>query len=89
MKLAMPGFATVAKHEFITHKYDASGACKERLSAHVGEQQATQIMVEIYTNVMEHEGEQGMQGKSDITVPVPLRHLTTPPMIDEARVMLK
>ncbi len=53
MKLAMNGFATVANHEFITHKYDAIGKCQEQLSAHVGEQQATQIMVEIYVRVME------------------------------------
>ncbi len=89
MRLALYGLATVAKHEFITRKYEAIGAFQEELSAHLGEQQATQIMVEIYTTVMEHEGEQGMQGKSDVTVPVPLRHLTTPPMIDEARAMLK
>ncbi len=30
-----------------------------------------------------------MQGESDVTTPVSLRHLTTPPMIDEAREMIK
>ncbi len=89
MKLAMNGFATVAKHEFITHKYDAIGTYQEQLSAHVGEQQATQIMVEIYTRVMEQEGEQGMQGEKNVTTPVPLRQLTTPPIIDEAREIIK
>jgi hypothetical protein len=89
MKLAMYGFATVAKHEFITHKYDTIGTYQEQLSAHVGEQQATQITVEVYTRVMEQEGEQGMQGKSYVTAPLPLHHLSTPPMIDEARELIK
>jgi len=89
MKLAMYGFATVAKHEFITHKYDAIGTYQEQLSTHLGEQQATQIMVEIYTKVMEQEGEQGMQGERNITMPVSLHQLTTPLMIDEAREIIK
>jgi len=33
MKLAMNGLATVAKHEFITHKYDAIGKCQDQLTA--------------------------------------------------------
>lgn len=89
MKLAMDGFATVAKHEFITHKYDAIGTCQQQLSAHVGEQQATQITVEVYTRVMEQEGEQGMQGERNVTMPVSLHQLTTPLMIDEAREIIK
>lgn len=89
MKLALDGFAAVAKHEFITRKYDAIGACQEQLSMHLGEQQARQIMVEIYTTVMEHEGALDMQRKSDGAIPVPLRHLTTPPLIDEAREIIK
>ncbi len=45
-KLAMSGYAAVARHDIITHHYDALGTCLEQLTAHVGEQAAAQILVE-------------------------------------------
>ena len=89
MKLAMDGFATVARHEFISRKYDAIGKCQEQLQTLTSEQEATQITVEAYTLAMEQEGERSMQGFKDIARPLPLRHLTTPPMIEEAKEMIK
>jgi hypothetical protein len=69
MKLAKKGLATVAKHEFITHKYDAIEKCQDQLTALVGEQ--------------------GVQDENDSTTAAPLRQLTTPPMIDEAREIIR
>ncbi len=45
-KLAMSGYAVVARHDIITHHYDALGACLEQLTVHVGKQAAAQILVE-------------------------------------------
>ena len=46
MKLACYGFAAVAKHEFISHKYDAIGKCQEQLRTLVGEEQALQKVLD-------------------------------------------
>src|SRR5437868_2696631 len=89
MKLAMDGFATVARHEFISRKYDAIGKCQEQLQTLTGEQEATQITVATYTMVLEQEGERSMQGCKDIARPMPLRQLTTPPLLEEAKEMIK
>ncbi len=48
-----------------------------------------QITVETYAKVMEQEGEQGMQSESEITTAAPLRQLTTPPMIDAAKEIIR
>ena len=55
MKLAMDGFATVGKHEFISRKYDAIGKCQEQLQTLTSEQEATQITIEAYTLAMEQD----------------------------------
>jgi hypothetical protein len=55
MKLAMYGFATVAQHEFISHKYDAIGKCQEWLETLVGEEEATDITVQTYNQVMDSD----------------------------------
>ena len=89
MQLAMSGFATVAKHEFISRKYDAIGKCQEQLQTLTGEQEATQITVEAYTLAMEQEGERSMQGFKDMARPLPLHQLTTPPLIEAAKEMIK
>ena len=89
MKLAMDGFATVARHEFISRKYDAIGKCQEQLQTLTCEQEATQITVETYTMVMEQEGERSMPDFKDIARPLPLRQLTTPPLLEEAKEMIK
>jgi hypothetical protein len=84
MKLAMYGFAAVAKHEFISHKYNAIGKCQEQLRALVGEEEATDITVQAYNLVMEREVH-GMDTSMGITPPTSLHQLKTPPMIDEAK----
>ena len=84
MQLAMHGFATVAKHEFISRKYDTIGKYQEQLKAIIGEEQATDITVEIYNHVMESD-EQDMHTLKGLTLPVPLHQLKTPPIIDEAK----
>jgi hypothetical protein len=82
MQLAMHGFATVAKHEFISRKYDTIGKYQEQLKTLIGEEQATVTTVEIYNHVMESD-EQDMHTLKGITLPVPLHQLKTPPIIDE------
>ena len=86
MKLALYGFAAVAKHEFISHKYEAIGKCQEQLRALVGEEEALDITVQTYNLAMERE-EHGMDMDTSmgITPPTSLHQLKTPPMIDEAK----
>jgi hypothetical protein len=55
MKLALFGFATAGRHEFISHKYDAIGKCQEKLRMLVGEEEATEITVQAYNQVMERD----------------------------------
>jgi len=45
-RLAITGYAQVARHDIITHHYDALGTCLERLKAQVGDQAAAQILIE-------------------------------------------
>ena len=56
MRLALFGFATAARHEFISQKYDAIGKCQEKLRTLVGEEEATEITVQTYNHVMERDG---------------------------------
>ena len=91
MKLALFGFATAARHECISHKYDAIGKWQEKLKALVGEEEATEITVQTYNQVMEREEqvmereEEEMESSTGLTPAVPVRHLKTPPMIEAAK----
>jgi hypothetical protein len=84
-QLAMNGFAAVAKHEFITHRYDAIGQCQRELEGLVGEQQATVFMISAYKKSLDQEGEpmQDTELKS-LSEPKAITTLTTPPIIPEA-----
>jgi hypothetical protein len=84
MKFAMDGFATVAKHEFISHKYDAIGKCQEQLGTLVSEEEATDITVQTYNQVMD-SNEQDVKPARSLSPPTPVHQLKTPPIIDEAR----
>jgi hypothetical protein len=55
MKLALYGFATAARHDYISHKYDAIGKCQEKLRTLVGEEEATEITVQTYNQVMQRD----------------------------------
>ncbi|MFL5705219.1 MAG: hypothetical protein ACJ8AG_20650 [Ktedonobacteraceae bacterium] len=88
MKLAIYGFATVAQHEFISHKYDAIGKCQQRLETLVGEEEATDITVRTYNRVMDSD-EQDVQPFKSVLPSVPLHQLKTPPMIDEAQKVIR
>ncbi|MFL5692309.1 MAG: hypothetical protein ACJ795_10925 [Ktedonobacteraceae bacterium] len=88
MKFALYGFATVAKHEFISHKYDAIGKCQEQLGALVGEEEATDITAQTYNYVMDND-ELDVQSSKSLPPSVPLHQLKTPPMIDEAKRMMR
>ncbi len=52
MQLAMTGYAAVAKHETITHKYSQLGASFEQLETVVGKEQAAIIWIETYQKVL-------------------------------------
>lgn len=84
MKLALYGLAAVAKHEFISHKYDAIGKCQEKLRTLVGEEEASDITVQAYNHVMERD-EQDMDISTSFTPHSLLHQLRTPPVIDEAK----
>ena len=45
------GYASVAKHETIEHKYDALGASREQLEVLVGRDASMQMMVEVFEEV--------------------------------------
>src|SRR5258708_39995409 len=59
MKFALYGFATVAKHEFISHKYDPIGKCQEQLGALVGEEEATATPGQTYIHVLTNADQDG------------------------------
>ncbi len=56
MQLAMTGSATVASHAIIAHRYDTIGHYREQLVPFVGEEQATNLMVDTYSSVVEGTG---------------------------------
>ncbi len=88
-QLAMHGFAIVAKHQFITHRYDAIGKCQDELQALVGEQQASALMISAYEKSLNQEGEP-MQHieQRNLSKPQTVTTLTTPPILPEALSML-
>src|SRR5258708_32673041 len=88
MKFAMDGCATVAKHEFISHKYDAIGKCQEQLGTLVSEEEATDITGQTYNQVMDSD-EQYVQPARSLAPATPLHHLKTPPMTDEAKKVIR
>ena len=88
MRLALFGFATAARHEFISHKYDAIGKCEEKLRTLVGEEEAMEITVQAYNQVMERDEEE-MGSSKGLTPAVPVRQLKTPPMIDDVKEVMR
>ncbi len=48
----LSGFAMVASHDMIQHKYRRLGAYQEQLGALVGEQEAIKVVCETYNKVM-------------------------------------
>ncbi len=52
MRLALYGYAAVASHEVINQKYDALDIYRAELAKHLGEGEATLVVVEIYTKVL-------------------------------------
>jgi hypothetical protein len=52
MRLALHGYATVASHMFIEHRYDALGKYQEDLERLVGKEEANSIVVQTYVKVM-------------------------------------
>lgn len=53
MKRGMQGYAAVAKHQTIAHKYNAIGAVQEQLETLVGKQEAMRVVCETYERVIE------------------------------------
>jgi len=52
MKQALYGYAVVASHEAINHKYNNLGVYQKELEQHVGVEEANSIVVETYINVV-------------------------------------
>ena len=52
MKQALYGYAIVASHDAINHKYNNLGRFQEELEQHVGKEEAHAIVVETYTEVI-------------------------------------
>jgi hypothetical protein len=88
MKFAMDGFATVAKHDFISHKYEAIGTCQEQLETLVSEEEATDITVQTYNQVMDSD-EQDVHPSRSLSPATPLHQLKTPPLIDQAKKVIR
>jgi len=55
VKLCLNGYAEVAKHQTIEHKYNALGECWQELEHFVGPESANEIVTSIYTNIMAEE----------------------------------
>ena len=45
MHLAMDGFASVARHDIISHRFENLGVCFEGLSGQIGEQAAIETII--------------------------------------------
>ena len=52
MKQALYGYAIVASHDVINHKYDNLGRYQEELEQHMGKEEANVIVVETYMKVI-------------------------------------
>lgn len=52
MQLAMHGYACVASHQIIEHRYNSLGKYQEDLEKHVGKEEASRIVVETYAKVI-------------------------------------
>jgi hypothetical protein len=52
MRLAMEGYATVASHEIIEQRYTSLGRVQADLAQHVGKEEASRIVMEVYTEVI-------------------------------------
>jgi hypothetical protein len=46
------GFAVVASHEMVVNKYEAIDQHRNQLAQHVGEEEATAMMIDIYNCVI-------------------------------------
>ena len=53
MRRGLYGFAITAQHQFIHARYERLGQLQDELAAHVGEQEATRQVVELYINALE------------------------------------
>lgn len=53
LRLAMHGYAAVSSHKTITHKYRLLDRYREQLATHVGDEQATNMMNEMYNRVVQ------------------------------------
>jgi len=58
MQQALSGYASVARHNFITNRYQALDRYRNELVALVGEEKATTIFCEVYMAGMEGEVQQ-------------------------------
>ncbi len=52
MRLALYGYASVASHTIIEQKYNNLGKHQEELEKHVGKEEASNIVAEVYTKVV-------------------------------------
>lgn len=54
MRFAISGLSQgMASHDFIRARFKNVGTCCDRLETHVGEQEATTIMCELYSEIMQ------------------------------------
>jgi hypothetical protein len=52
MQQALTGYASVASHDTINHKYNALDTYREQLQPLVGEQEALRMIVETYIEIV-------------------------------------
>lgn len=52
MRLALDGYANVASHQIIEQRYNSLGKYQADLEQHVGKEEATNIVIEIYAKVV-------------------------------------
>src|SRR5262245_40917904 len=71
----LQAFASVARHEIITHRFNQVGALADQLAQHVGEEEANAIAAQIYMHVSEGplpKKEQGYAPEAEIGENTPL-----------------
>lgn len=61
---ALTGYAALAKHSIINHRYQALNTHKEELGKIVGKDEACRIMTHIYTDVLDNN-KQSQEGENN------------------------
>jgi hypothetical protein len=67
MRLALYGYAAVASHESINHRYDALAVHQTELEKYVGKEEATRIIYETYEKAIGKDGTPTIEAEAEVS----------------------